>query len=528
MVANCPSSFHPTQIRTAIFTAPSLSLRGQATDPARQLLGAFSPVFPSPMATPSSNDPGPTGTDTAVVTMSAPAKRSFYDLPIEVRLEIYELLYCYSKPIHLTLDHDGKIKHQRAESATSCCAPDLVIPVHAFTVAKTLCHEASPVLYQRNNFSMDWKNLKMFSQKWDQELSSYLGAVEIICDDGPAWGFVPVTRLLVDKMPGLQEINFKISGSLRLAAAALETSSAITPCASMFGGPELDLVLQPLKSEDCNGGKGGSDLVAIRNGIQQDNAKLAEIWPEGLAPNNITRSCAPILSHIRLSGRISRTTLDKILGHRCLPGDCFWEEVAQEVKEGDAAKVIGENKDATKMAEKNGSSDKLTEDMVHYKWKAMVPGERTDVPKIDMRQWYPPLTEKEQQKVRDFFKVFEQRDSCCKSDSASEIESLPKDATASAEPGSTDHGGTSQDAFSRDAENQEVVYAEGAESAASTASANPDDLLGSLQQLAFADCFENLNSEFLHQDLAEVRAALLEYFGDFAFELFPDEFADEN
>ncbi|KIW25324.1 uncharacterized protein PV07_08511 [Cladophialophora immunda] len=473
------------------------------------------------MAASSSDGLGAAPTSAAAMpmsAMSAPAKLSFYDFPAEVRLEIYEMLFCYSGPIQLVLDNDGKIK--RDDTHLRWFAS---IPVHAFTVAKKFGQEAASVLYQRNKFSMDWENLRKFLPKWDQGLSSHLGAITIFCAGGPAWGFVSVTRKLADKMPGLREIHFELWGSLRLAAAALETSSAITPCASVFPGPELELAVQPIKFSLYDAGKGGPDFDAIRTTLRRDYAKLADIWPQNLPTSSITRFFAPNLSVIRFSGRISSNVLTTILRHRCLPGDCFWKDVTQELKEGHTDKLTGERKNCGQKTKKQDSDPNGS--FIYYKWTAKDPLERTDIPEVNMRQWYPPLTEREKQKVRDFAKAFEKRDNSGpdddsspgehetvghKSESASEMNALPKGAVPVTGSESTDHGGPTEDASSANAENKEAGSAQETESA-STASA--DEVLRDLRELAFADCFEELDSEALHKDPEDVRDALLYTFG---------------
>ncbi|KIX96594.1 uncharacterized protein Z520_07860 [Fonsecaea multimorphosa CBS 102226] len=480
------------------------------------------------MASSSSDGPGATPTSLAVVSTAAPKQRSFWDIPTEVRLEIYELLYCQPKPIRLFLNADGRLKRMRINLVPLGGHPDPEIPTQAFRVDKKFYQEASPVLYQRNKFNMNWENLSKFFSKWDQGITSRLEAIDIYCGRGPAWGFVSVIRVLVDKMPGVRELNIIFYSSSRLLAATLETSSAITPCASMFPGPELELILHPEKlSREWNPGMSRPDVAAICKAIREGNAKLADIWPANLPVNNLTRFCAPNLSLIRLSGRISRRVLPKILRHRCLPGDCFWMKVAQGVEEGSADKETGKEEHSCKMSEKEDNQP--IGDVLHYKWKAMDPRERTDIPEVNMRQWHPPLTEKEKQKVRDFAKIFESRDVSCQddkspsgehetasddNDGASEANAMAGGATALPEPESTDHGGTAEERL-RDL--QQLAFANYFEANYFEDLERRQDL----QQLAFADCFENLNSEFLHKDPADVRAALLDTFGPFAQEIFP-------
>ncbi|OAP54671.1 hypothetical protein AYL99_11119 [Fonsecaea erecta] len=433
------------------------------------------------MAPPSSDGPGTAPTGLEIAPVSAPEERSFFDFPYEVRLEIYEMLYSHSRMFHLKLDHDGRLRLRRVNNRAPDAEP--VIPVHAFTVSKKFKNEASPILYLHNTFGMEWENLQSCLPKWDQSqrLSSSPRTIDICCKDGPAWGLVLATRLLVNKMPALREINFKFCCSYRLAAAALETSAAITRCAPVFQGlgPELELVVQRGKMPLSNPGPPGTDLDVIWKFIHKKSAELAGIAPKDLPSTIITEFCAPNLSLIKLSGGISRSLLAKILQYRCVPGHCAWKEAAPEVEDG----------------------------LFHYKWQAIDPHERADIPEVNMRQWQPPLTARERQTVRACARAFEKRDTSCQDDKppsgehetagdqdevASEANALFNGNAESRDLELTDDGETSNGASSVGAEGNESGFP-GKTKAARTTPATPEDRVRDLQVLAFADCFNELD-----------------------------------
>ncbi|KIW93169.1 uncharacterized protein Z519_05774 [Cladophialophora bantiana CBS 173.52] len=514
------------------------------------------------MASSSGDGPGVAATNLPETsTTCAPATLSFFDIPAEVRVEIYELLYCFPRTVHLAFEDDrkGKFKHWRDYPVTRLFNCEPALPVHALVVAKKFYQEASLVLYQRNKFRIEWEDLNDALTQWNQKFNICLSAIDLLCECGPAWGFVPAIRALIDKMPGLREINIKIHGSCRLSAAALETSNAIVPCASMFGGPDLELIAIPLNHNYCDEIGGGRDVEAIINTIRQENSKLADIWPQTLPTKSITRFNAPNLSLVRLCGHIDPRLLAKIEQHKCLPGDCRWMKVGQEAKTVDTG---------SETWKKDNLGD-LARNCLHYKWRAMDPRERTDIPVINMRQWHPPLTEKEKRKVRDFARLFARRDKSCQDNESPSGEyetAIAKDEGASeADPPSkgddrgtprlpaakeenytsstctsgdsiragwdrfadgdeeesafggcepSDQGGTSQEAPPINAENEEIEPAEEIERA-STEPASPEELLDGLQELPFADWFEDVADIFMHKDSADAIATLQLEFGPF-------------
>lgn len=277
----------------------------------------------------------------------------FLFLAAEIRQEIYRALFIHPQPIFLRSTRSGSLETY---------APYDEAQTDINTAVLALCRqvnlEASQILYgPQNNFILKWSSLcvnpplqKPFSDLLttltidcttiNQRLSRARGtlvkrAPGIDC----TWKYIPRILNLTETMPGLSELFFDFDNAAMLMAAALDTSNGIPCCtssssSSAFDTPELRLcvfILQQQQPPPPNT-TDTDRLAALDSLFRRQGSQLIDLLAHrgryhpysSRDRNMLTKSHAPNLQSIVLTGPTLCVLLAKLDEHRCLRGECGW------------------------------------------------------------------------------------------------------------------------------------------------------------------------------------------------------------
>lgn len=301
--------------------------------------------------------------------------KTFFDLPSELRLKIYEDVLRFPDPIKLQTCYGGRLKSAMHGSK---------LPLHLFLVSKHLYLEASLFFYKRNKFQLPRSLFMITGIHPGQPLCKRLINLELLCGPASQWGYAKQCKELALLMPQLQrlELIFNDPDSSNMMIASEELSNAIATCASMFDGPQLrlsawvtkkDLRLDQLEARHSN----------MRNGRSAETRVKTEKPFVALVQSEM-----PTLTLIQLTGEIENMCLRDLVRRTCLPGDCTWIQIKEEMN----------------MDNMTGSRSGILKE---FRWGKTDAAATAYRPEVDMLQWYPPLSDASLKILREFLAMYD-------------------------------------------------------------------------------------------------------------------------
>lgn len=334
-------------------------------------------------------DEPPTKASSQVQVAELNKSKTFFDLPFELRLKIYENLVCFHEPIELSTPRMGLLKSTTHPSE---------LPLHMFLVSKDMYLEASLIFYKCNKFRVQLWPVMMKPIRPGQLLCNRLNNLELQCNIAHNWGYVRQCKDLALLMPQLQrlELSFDAAYSSEMIATANQLSNAIATCTPMFNGPQLRLSVWVRKSR----------VSADKLKQLEQQARKRTSGPDGKTATpfvSLLQSEMPNLTLIQLTcGEIEETSLPHITQHTCSPGDCTWIPIKEE-----------KNKD--------GKTKARSVALREFTWGKTDAATTVKRPEVDMRQWYPKLSDASQKTLRELFATYDQ------SEGSSRDQKIPSD-----------------------------------------------------------------------------------------------------
>ncbi|KIW62471.1 hypothetical protein PV04_10644 [Phialophora macrospora] len=463
--------------------------------------GSLQPRVPMAPSSSSAADDGQANLtsefDVAPASSPGPIRGSFFDLPIELRLKVYELLFCFPESIVLSVDETGLFKHKGINPAAGS------IPVDALRLNKKVYLEASPVLFKCNTFALDLPALRAGLGQ-TQPICKLVESLKVAWTAEPLWGYVQTTKDVANKMPALRKLELKFEDQYPLLAASLEFCSAIMPCAPLLESPELRLCAC-LSVNDLSGRvrTGYESHTQIGIALNRPRSTLWDIRPRpGFYVSPLTRCILPELCQIQLTGKISPALFRKIEQHMCEMGDCTWVRTGEE--------------DDQQQADETNTGRRI-----HLRWgKSDNTLARLSRPEVDMLQFYPELSKSEQSKLQEFFASFQVGVmSSARVGNATGGDQAVLDTEASVPDADRQ---TRADKLVLD-QKDGVAAAPSSPTASaysgpttSVPTRNLDENLHALHALPFSNYHSDLAGEFMHKNTKDVDAAWAAVFGMFA------------
>ncbi|KAJ9614516.1 hypothetical protein H2200_002653 [Cladophialophora chaetospira] len=322
---------------------------------------------------------------------SAPMRDSFFDLPVELRLKVYELLFRFPETITLAHDGNGVFKHKRGPIFNG----GQQVPVHALLLNNGFNLEASSVLYRCNKYSLESAGLVNDRVYRTQTICKFLEVLEIRCEeDTLVWGHTRLAKYLSDCMPSLRELHLMFDTNVfGLVAASVEFAKAVTPCASTFPGPTLQLCARILTYEVDYAPPGGSAQDRVRLALKAKGKSLAAIIPPenryiGALTHTELDLTGARLSLIQLTGRISPLLLERVEKFTCRLNDCTWLKTHEDDSPEDSFPNII-----------------TTGRRTHLRWGTTATP--APMPKeVDMLQFYPEMSKRDQKILQEFLTAY--------------------------------------------------------------------------------------------------------------------------
>jgi hypothetical protein len=435
--------------------------------------------------------------DAAAAKAPGPIRETFFDLPIELRLKVYELLFCSPGPIVLTVDGTGLFKHDRVNAAAG------KIPVDAFRANRKVYLEASPVLYKCNTFALDLPALRTGLAQ-TQPICRLVESLKVDWTAAPLWDYVQTAKDVASKMPSLRKLELKFGTQYPLIAASLEFCRAIMPCAPLLESPELRLCAH-LPVNDLSGRlrmdyESGSQIGIA---LSRPRSTLWDIRPRpSFYVSPLTRTTLPELCLIQLTGKTSPSMLRKIEQHMCEMGECTWVRTGEE--------------DSQQQADETNTGPRI-----HLRWgKSDNTLARLSRPEVDMLQFYPELSKSERKKLQEFFGSFQVggRSSATAGNTTGGDQVAPNPETSVLDADRQ----TRADKWVP-VEKDVITAAPSSPTttmhpspATSVPTLNPEENLQALQALPFSNYHSDLTGEFMHKSTKAVEkawAAVFDMFG---------------
>lgn len=298
-----------------------------------------------------------------------PSEPSLGGLPFEIRTEICKHLLRSDVPFFLTFNANG---HLRLTDLFRRSAMGTVKSMGLVTVSRAWNENATTVLYGENKFVIQWNNDVASVPTFNFATTKYLRRLTIVCDaKGPYFGFAPfINRLVAGAPDQLSEIVIKFNDIIRLLCCVFELTKAVAAC-SFFESPAIEFGLTLVKDDLTD-----RLLRSVTRGSLDDLPDDLHHTPPPVHGNQIIYTpSAPNLRKIKILGPITLNLLAKFENHKCKAGQCQVELLsAADPKPATKAEIV------TPMNPR------------HYIWKQKA---HIDVlPDPNMRQWFPPLSQK--------------------------------------------------------------------------------------------------------------------------------------
>lgn len=297
-----------------------------------------------------------------------PSEPSLGGLPFEIRAEICKHLLRSDVPFFLTFNANG---HLRLTELFRRAAMGTVKSMGLVNVSRGWYENATTVLYGDNKFIIQWNNDVASVPTFNFATAKYLRRLTIVCDaKGPNFGFAPfINRLVAGAPDQLSEIAIRFNDTIELLCCVFELTKAVAVC-SFFESPALEFALTLVKDDVTD-----RLLRSVARGSLTDLPDDLHHTPPLVHGNRIIHTpSAPSLTKIKVVGPITLDLLAKFENHKCTASQCQVEALSADPKPATKAEIV------TPMKPR------------HYIWKQK--GQIDVLPDPNMRQWFPPLSQK--------------------------------------------------------------------------------------------------------------------------------------